>query len=270
MYEWIAVILTYRNGKELEQCIISLKNKLTNLHIIIVNAYYDKKSEEYIHSIASKHKCDYIGIMNKGYSYGNNKGIEYANQNYEYKYIIVANPDTELVKFSKMVIDKNKSCVIGPQIVNLNGKNQNPLLFRRNRLSETLFYYGYLKDNSILRLFASIINRANREMVLLIMKMKNKHIYSVYALHGSFVIFPKSVISTIGLPYDDRIFLFSEEIVLAEKLKKNDIKNVVCNELTVQHKENNSMKFVENRKMYDYSKQATIFIYTHYLHKQGE
>lgn len=48
-----------------------------------------------------------MNVENKGYSYGNNRGIEYCHNNYEYDYIIISNPDIIIKKFDFKVKKTN-------------------------------------------------------------------------------------------------------------------------------------------------------------------
>ena len=79
---------------------------------------------------------------NKGYSFGNNKGITFANEKYEYEYIIISNPDIIVKQFNDNLPDAE---IIAPKVVTMSGKNQNPMAIKENRLAEYLVYQGLKK-----------------------------------------------------------------------------------------------------------------------------
>ena len=63
----------------------------------------------------------------------------------------------------------------------------------------------------------------------------------VFAVHGSFLILPKKVLSKIGMPYDEDMFLFAEEAYLAHLLKKYNIDTYITKDISVIHYEDGSM-----------------------------
>ena len=80
-YNYIAVILVYRNVEDLVECIDSIREKIYSCRIVVVNSYFDDESLNKIKTVAENKDCDFIGIENRGYGYGNNKGIEFAISN---------------------------------------------------------------------------------------------------------------------------------------------------------------------------------------------
>ena len=96
--EIVFVVLVYRNIDDLQNFIINTKSKVKcNYKIIVIDAKYSDEVSKDIENICFQNKLVYIQIDNKGYGYGNNVGIEYANNMYEYKYIIICNPDVEFI-----------------------------------------------------------------------------------------------------------------------------------------------------------------------------
>ena len=136
-YKYIFIILVYRNSDDLKDCLDSIRKKVHSCKVIVVNAYYDDVSLSEIEKIANQYKCDFIGIENKGYSYGNNKGIEFAQKKYLFDYIVISNPDIVIEKYDDSFLDENfKYDIIAPQIIAASGKAQNPAMFKRLPLSE--------------------------------------------------------------------------------------------------------------------------------------
>lgn len=261
-YEFISVILVYRNFDDLEECVISTQEKIQNCRCIVVNAYYDDGSMQRIQEIAKKYDCDFLNIENKGYSYGNNYGISYAREHYEYKYIIVSNPDIIIRKFDMNAFDTGD--IWAPTITALTGKAQNPLIISRNRLYEFLIYQGHLRNRPLLFYAGVGINKILRTIGLFFFKLKKSQSVPVYAAHGSFVILSKKAIDLLAPVYDEAMFLFMEEQVLAMKAKQKTLKTIYTRNIDVLHKEDGSMKFI-GKTVNKELKKATIYFYENYV-----
>lgn len=262
IYNYIFIVLVYRNTDDLLEFIESANRLVPNFKIVVVNSYYDETTRKIVQSIAERNNCDFINVENKGYSFGNNVGIEYAAQKYTYKYLIVSNPDIVIKKFD-FNPDKNNGDIIAPYIVAASGKQQNPMMVRRIKMSEWLIYHGF-KDSSKILLTAGIaINKISREFALRI--NRNCGEYQIYCAHGSFLLLSSKAIQKLGVrPYDENMFLFAEESVLARQAEKKHLKTVYSNQIQVFHKEDGSMKLggiVVNKEL----AKANVYYYEHYV-----
>lgn len=240
-YKIIYVVVVYKNTKDILALIQSIKKYNSDFKIIVVNNYFDDESLRKCQNIAYEGDCDFLSVPNGGYGFGNNRGIEYCNQNYDYDFIIISNPDIEIKKFEIDEIYKLNDSVIGPIITTKIGKHQNPYWLVNNKISEWLIYKGYLIKNKIIVYLGIALNKIIREGFLKYFLKSNNMKFKVFALHGSFVIFPKKVINLIGLPYDEEMFLFSEEAHLAHVFKKNGIISQITKSVEVLHKEDGSI-----------------------------
>ena len=260
--EIVFVVLTYANCDDLEDFISSSTIINASSKIIIVNSYYDESTLETIRSIADKNDCDFIGIENKGYGYGNNIGIAYAREKYDFDYLIISNPDIIIRDFNYNSIRKFKNSIIGPNIITSKGKKQNPFYVKNkyfprleNRFMKKKNYLGYY---SIMAIY-----KFQKKWLELTSKITHKNFFEVYALHGSFMIFHKGVFQKLDSLFDENIFLFCEEMVLAVKAKKNDIPMIYINNINVLHKEDGSMKFMDG-KMYDIECESNTYVVNNY------
>lgn len=259
-YKYIAVVLVYRNVDDLKECIISMKDKIMSLRIIVINAFFDEETMNKIRDISAEYDCDFINIENKGYSYGNNTGIEYAIKHYRYDYIIVSNPDIIVKQFNAPLKEYD---IIAPKIIARDGRFQNPMMVRRNRLSEYIIYIG-LKRNIKPFLFLGIgINKIERLICTNVTK-RNKTVYSIYQAHGSFVIISRRVIETLHPIYDENMFLFAEEGVLALKAKRAGFVPYYCSDLVIYHKEDGSMKLA-GTPINSELKKSNVYFYEKYI-----
>ena len=148
----IIVTLVYRNYEDLIEFITSVKKHILDSRIIIVNSYFDEDTKEKIVKIAHEYDCDFINVENKGYSHGNNCGIQYARENYDFEQIMISNPDILIEKFTLEKCNNHEAVVYAPLIFTKNGKIQNPMWVIRNSIGEYLVYVGFKKQIPLLNM----------------------------------------------------------------------------------------------------------------------
>lgn len=254
------VVLTYRNADDLPDFLqsVSAAFEAYSKEVLIVNSFYDEESETTIRRFAEANGCLFLSTENKGYGHGNNVGIEYFRAKYDYRYLVIANPDTKVLynRFDFASVDR-EPCVIAPRIRTLTGKEQNPYWVIKNPLSERLVYRYFTKGGR-LRFYAGIgINKILRILFNLKRQRKKK---AVFAAHGSFLVFSRSAMDQIGLPYDEKMFLFAEENLLAHTLRGLKIPIYFTSEIEILHKEDGSVSISdvdENLEL----KKSTIYYY---------
>lgn len=260
----VFIVLVYRNHTDLIDFLESTKTIEVSNRTVVVNAFYDEESKKKIENIAYQYNCEFLNIPNNGYSYGNNFGIKYADEHFHYKYIVISNPDIIIKNFpSDMSILQGD--IIAPKTIAASGKNQNPMIVKENPVSEKLIYYGF-KHNSKLHLFCGIIiNKIIREFFI---RLSGKKMMSIFAAHGSFLLLSNNAISVLeGTPYDEKMFLFAEESVLAVKAKEHGLVTKYIPSICVNHKEDGSMKlgdFSINQELAN----ANIYYYETYRMKR--
>ena len=142
-YDDIFVVLTYRNTTDVIDFLDSLRGKIERYKVVIVNSYFDDITYSCIRKIAYEYGCDFINIQNKGYGYGNNKGIEYVKKMYNFKRVVISNPDIIVREYNQNKLDEFKDGIIGGDIVCRNGKHQNPLRVTNLSISLYAAYYLY-------------------------------------------------------------------------------------------------------------------------------
>ena len=257
--DFVFVLLAYINGEDLVDFFQSVKKNTLNASYVVVNAYHDDNSSEIIKKIADENKADYIEIPNKGYSYGNNTGITYAKSRYNFKYLVVSNPDIIIDCMSVDSLVGMENMVIGPKIINLRGKLQNPMFVSQNLFAQRMVYRGLKKNSKILFSFGIVLNKIKRGLFLAFKGAINA---PVYQLHGSFVIFGNNVLARMDNVYDNNMFLFAEESYLAIELKKRGIESIYNPSIVVRHKEDGSMNF--RNDINERLKEANIYVFEKY------
>lgn len=262
-YKYIFVILVYRNMQDLRECIESIANRVDNYRVIVVNAFYDLASENNAKKIAQEYDCDFLNVENRGYSFGNNTGIEYAYDKYDFEYVVVSNPDITIEKFEDKVLS-NKRGIVAPKIVAADGRKQNPMSLIENKMSEKLVYKGLKQNRKFYFMLGVLLNKISQTMGVLLMKCRGKKEQKIYVAHGSFVMLSKETVMTLGPRlYDENMFLFGEEGVLAQMAKKAGIETYYVTDILVHHKEDGSMKFGDF-SLNEELKRANIYYYEHY------
>ena len=121
------VILNYKTYQDTIKCVQSIVNTIDtdNYFIVIVDNGSDNESLEVLNK--EYEKDDKIAVLdaekNLGFSKGNNVGIKYLRDLYDFQYIVVLNSDIILFQsnFFKTVdalYEKNHFAVLGPMIIN--------------------------------------------------------------------------------------------------------------------------------------------------------
>lgn len=263
-YKHIFVVLVYRNTTDILDFIDSVNEKVPESKIIIINSYYDNESLVKIREIASSYNCDFINVENKGFSYGNNVGVDYAINNYDFDYVTCSNPDVVINSFNDNILDEFPNSIYGPEITTTDGRKQNPMVIFKNDLIHKLIYYSYTKKIRIFFIFAVAFSKALRLVGRAFYSFKNLNSYQVFQLHGCFIIFSRNYLEKYGLPFDENMFLFGEEGVLAYEAYENGTKLIYTNEIDILHKEDGSMSLFSGNLNNELIK-SNIYFYETYL-----
>lgn len=253
-FKHIFVILVYKNTKVLHDFFDNFK--LKDSHVIVVNSYYDEQSLNDCESIAKSNSASFINIENKGYSYGNNIGIKYALSNYTFDFLIVSNSDIVIKQWKNLDNYCNQNCIIAPQINILTNKNQNPNIPYFSKIAYyNLLRKGYRHNNKIWIRLAQLFSRISREFYLCFNKFKTqkKEAKRIFSAHGAFIIFTYKSICTLNPVFNDRMFLYNEELYLAFRCKLMNIDIFFDDEIKILHLEGASSSSVsknENKKSF--------------------
>lgn len=259
-YDIVFVVLVYRNTQDLIDFFLS--NKIKDSITVVVNSFYDDETEKEFRQIAEMHGADFISVSNNGYGAGNNKGISYVLNKYDFEYIIISNAD---IMIDDLVIDNLKhynNSIIAPKIISADGKLQNPCApFKPLRIEMYLRFLTYKgKCRKTMYLFYAL-SRIKKMVFHLLYPFKKR----IFAAHGAFVVIPKSVLLQMLPLYNERMFLFGEETHLALKAEQCKIPTYYAPQVVVRHKEDGSMK-VASVNVFEKERDSFIEIY-HYWYK---
>lgn len=245
-FNFVFVVLVYRNHTDLIEFLESLKKSDFTYKVIVVNSFYDIASKTMVEEVSFKYACEFINIENKGYSYGNNIGVKYAIEHYSYDYLVISNPDIIVNNMCLSILSQeNKSLdIIGPKIITNNSKNQNPFYYSKNYFT---FLFLKIFSQTQIKFFLYISLSINKMLGKFYRRFSvNSQYTQVYALHGSFIIFSSNAINQLEPLFDENMFLFCEEIHLAELVKSKNMSMHYYPKIEVLHKEDGSIAFIKN------------------------
>lgn len=181
-------------------------------------------------------KSDKIDViksdMNSGYAYGNNFGIKYLISNYYIDVIFIANPD---VKFNEDFILQILENFNTTDYAMLSGV----MLDSDGKISSSQSWKIPTYFDDIIDSFA-IFNKL-RHLNTYVPIDKSKKIVDVEVLSGSLFAIRKAVIESIGY-FDEGTFLYCEERILGNKLKKMEYKIGILNNIQYIHIHGSSIK----------------------------
>lgn len=237
----VAVILNYNDADNTIKAIENLSTfKRIDKIIVVDNASTDNSYDR----IAAYNKAKVLLLKahrNKGYGAGNNTGLSYAG-NLGARYALIANPDTYIDErtFDKLRLsfDKIKNLAVSAPVMRFED-NFYSLGSRASKLggATAFFLRGFLRElmeaEPILRrVFTYFLHYPKSHY-------KNASVY-VDGVAGALLMVDVDIFLRVG-GYDERVFLYQEEAILAHKLKRRGYKTVLLTRYHYIHKHNQSI-----------------------------
>lgn len=252
------IILNYNTYEDTVLCIESIYRfsgiSVDEIKIVIVD---NASTDDSVKKLKSNYaENDGIVVLknneNLGFARGNNVGISYALKEYSPEFIVVLNSDTELIQedFYQKVLEeycKSKFALLGPLVINGKGRCDNSPY-----LEETL-EQAYATKKILLRTRRRIItNTTNIHYIIryfyfsIIKKKEVMNIHGDYYKRlinvvpcGCFLVFSRDAFNYIS-GFDERTFLYYEEQILFQHLKKHGLTTVYTPNICIYHKEGSS------------------------------
>ena len=165
---------------------------------------------------------------NLGYAKGNNLGVEFLTKHFDIQYLLFSNNDIVLkdADVVERLIDKleEKSDIglIGPSIVNVNGKKANPFVKP-----------SIWKTQIIPNLFLPVLLVIKKKGISHIVDLDIEEGYC-YRLGGSFMLTRADTFMESG-KFDPATFLYCEEPILSERYLKFRFKTYYLGTVSVIH-----------------------------------
>ncbi len=229
------VVLNYKDY----ETTIELLNNIKDFREIDYIAVVDNMSPNNSYEILKAYENEKIHVMksdrNGGYSYGNNYGARYLIEKFHPDIIGIANPDVifgeDLVKRVKEVFaERDEYAVLtgiqhnvsGEAVVNFHNDESTPLAFLK-----PLMYENFMRPLHIMK--------PKKEKIMLEKIISNSEaVNQVWEVEGCLFFIRTSDFVNIGM-FDDNVFLYYEEHILAFKLQKLGRKTGIINDVTYIH-----------------------------------
>lgn len=228
--------------------------------IVVDNCSIDQNRPE-LHALADSKTDVLVSDRNGGYSYGNNYGLQYLEQNYGTPaYVLISNPDIEveeqaIITTLDFLEQHPEVGLAAPRIYDLEG---NPYLlsgwkFRQIREDAAL------QSGITTKMY--VVNDLER---LYPKEIRDAATCYADCISGCFFIIRGALFQKIGY-FDDRLFLFGEEDVLGKKVAKEGYRACVLNTAKVIHYESVSInKNLKNHRKRKQIHQSLSYYYRHY------
>ena len=244
------IILNYNSEQDTIRFVNEIKDFSSLDKIIVVDNLSPNGDFENLKSLENE-KIDVIkSEKNGGYSYGNNYGIKHMEKLGEtFDYVIISNPDIHIeedaIKATLAFLEKNeKAAIAAPKMFDKEGK---PI--RRSAWK--------IRTPGI-----DMVNSTRTTQILLNPIFKNgeysetdfqREVLLVEAVSGAFFAIKYEILKEIDY-FDENVFLFYEEDILASKIKQAGYKVYSLNHVHFEHFESNSI----NKAMSYYNKMKRL------------
>ncbi len=253
------VVLHYKNLEVTKMCLDSLINlpDITNHRIIVVDNGSNNGSGELIEN--DYHCFNFIDFLisndNLGFAEGNNMGYSFAKNKYNPQAIIVMNNDV-IINDPDFIIHiencyKMENCaIVAPNVVNLNDFHQNPYMLHSMCLFRAvlelllrqilLFVYSHSSLRELYFRVKSDRKLTNNQKEIGFLQ---ECTYGIVP-HGSIVVFLYPWVSRFDKAFFPGTFLYVEEEILYDLLKKYKMQAVYMPNINAVHLEDQSTNTV--------------------------
>ena len=235
------IILNYNSKKDTIRYVNEIKDyEVLDTIVVVDNNSSNPNEFEKLEALKSEKIYVIKSDKNGGYSYGNNFGLKFLeNLNENFDFVVISNPDVEVKEEAfrecfKELETNEKTAVCAPIMLDGNGvhirrsswKIRKPGIdmINSSRLNEILFYYLFKKGEYPEEEF-------------------KKEKLEVECVSGAFFAIKYDVFKKIGY-FDENVFLFYEEDILANKLQKLGLIEVSLNNVSFKHFESQSINKV--------------------------
>lgn len=265
------VVLNFNNYDDTVACVKSILRiaHRDDYHIVVVDNASPNNSFDYLQKEFDGHSKISLVLTaeNKGYSGGNNVGIQKLKEMGITK-IVIATNDTEVVSVNLLdefdKIDSDHVGIVGTDVLALDGEHQNPLYYRLTLLYflNLHFYSQMVWLRSRAYKWLPFVKRIRRSLTSRsVQKVEENNVLtswcSVYMLHGCFFYLTKGYIEKIGL-LDENLFMYGEEDLMSWNCESHGLKRLYLPNLKVLHKDGQSTKGVHKEGKEEFVRSMSI------------
>jgi GT2 family glycosyltransferase len=268
------ILVNYKND---EKTISFAKNELNKIFlpniIIIVNNSATAKSNQFLIENLNAELINDIEISpsidkpcyiishpeNLGFAKGNNLGAKFVTTHFDISHILFTNNDIHFIDsnvvevlISKLDSLNNAIVMIGPRVLGLEGQNQSPEP-----------YYSFW-NRYFWMYWATPLLRSNQKIKLFKMDYPDNATEGIhYKVMGSFFIIYAQDFINCGM-MDPKTFLYAEEVILSERLKKINKSIYYYPSVSVLHEHGQTTSKYLNYKQMQYKRFASESYYYQY------
>lgn len=256
----VCVVLNYNDAGTTERLVKRIRNYSCFEHVVIVDNASTDNSWERLLMLQDQKVCVIRASENGGYGAGNNLGIRYAVKRFGASHVLLCNPD---VSFSNdcaermmRVFERHPDVgVVTARMVDsvyADMRNGWPL---RCFLGELLAMGPVSR-----RVFHSLLNYPDSYF-------EGKHGVYVDVVHGSFLMVDARAFRKCG-GYDEGIFLYQEESVLGQRMKRAGYRTVLVLDREYRHKHGVSIRrsVTSGSDRQRLREESVMFYFRKYLH----
>lgn len=203
---------------------------------------------------------------NLGYLHGCIKGLQEYSVNNCYDWAFISNTDIEFLQsnffsiFQKAKISSDVWCVAPNITLNRDKTLQNPFLL--NRLSKRkMEFYKSVYNNFLF--FIVYINLSKIKRIIKKTRAKDISSQNIYAAHGSGFFLKKDCVSEL-INNNDPIFMYGEELLVAEIICENNKKTYYFEEIKFLHFANQVTSLQKNRMLQKWFANSINYLYNRF------
>lgn len=252
------LVLNYNDYETTNQFVEKVKQyKIINKILIVDNASTDDSYNE-LSQIVNDKIVLIKSQKNGGYGAGNNLGIDYLVQHSEADFILLSNPDViieeEAIKKTYEFMKSHPEYgLAAPFMCNPNHEKQYNSAFKIPKRMQYIFSFGLLFSKLFNVSFYKNLDKVKDAVV------------DVDGLSGSCFMMNKTVMHQYGM-FDEKVFLYCEEIILSFKMKKANYKiGLLPNEYFIHnHSVSISKSFKTRVKRHKLLVKSKLYVIKHY------
>lgn len=262
------IVVAFNDAEETVKYVKKLSKYQSIQQIVVVdNHSTDLNAMSLLKQVESEKVAVLQSDKNGGYSYGNNFGIRYLEEKgEEYDYLIISNPDIEVEERAinrclEVLRNDEKIAIAAPRMYNL---KKQPI--RRSSWKMRTFALDVIHSTRLLEAcFYAKLRQGEYST-----EEYTQDVLEVEAISGAFFMVKYEILKEIGM-FDENVFLFYEEDILAKKLQEKGYKTVSVNDVKFIHYESqtigktlnyyNKMKQLYKSKMYYHEKYNHIKVW---------
>lgn len=279
-YSILTICVNYNNDKETQKFVSGLLAQKGDFsqRVIVVDNGESPSLDSSVHNLFKSDSR--VLIINSGKNLGYYGGAALGLREYIKEFplpdwIIVCNTDIDLIQpdfLSKLcdLYSVKPHAVIAPSIISgISGRDQNPYMkFRPSRWRMHFYkwvfryYPTFVAYQTLALAKQKLLAVIHKNPVFtgdkVVEKAAQREPRAIYAPHGSFVVFHRSYFEAGG-NLDHGVFLFGEEVFVAETVRRLGLTITHDPRFVVLHHEHATTGVFKNRKVARYVREASAY-----------